>query len=183
MVIALLLYLDQNGLLVGFLVSCTLHELGHWAAICVLGGKVRRVRISCIGAEMRLSDGQPLSPNGMVLAALAGPMVNLALYLLCGALAAHGAGARWYLFSALNFGLGCFNLLPTARLDGGWALKGVLLRMGYGGAMDGLLRLTTLGIAFLLIGVGGILMWQYGGENFTVLLMGLWLLGNARSGA
>ena len=53
--------------------ACTFHELAHWSVIRALGGRVVLLRLSCAGAEMRLSAAHPLSPGGMLLAAVAGP--------------------------------------------------------------------------------------------------------------
>lgn len=111
-------YLDRQGVVPLALLACALHELGHWAALRALGVRVRRVRLTAVGAEMEVDRG--LSYGGELLAALAGPGVNLALALAFSTLPGGG------LFAGLNLALACFNLLPVGQLDGGRVLRCVL---------------------------------------------------------
>ena len=126
---AALYYLDSSGVVPWALAACTLHELGHVAAVRLLGGRVSMLRLTCVGAELRLSARYPLGAGRQLLAALAGPAVNLLL-----APAVAGAAARWgegaFLFAGLNLALGAFNLLPVAQLDGGRALFALMALLG-----------------------------------------------------
>ena len=105
-------YADQQGLLLPALAGCALHELGHLAAIWGLGGSVRRLRLTAVGAEIQME--RPMSYPGELAAALAGPAANLAAAWLC--CRAEGGA----LFAGLNLALGCFNLLPVGRLRRSW---------------------------------------------------------------
>ena len=108
---AVLFYLDEDGLVPLCLLSCALHELGHLLVLRLLGVRVRRLSITAVGAEMETD--RPLSYGGEILAALAGPLVNLVLALtFC-------RFSRGWVFAGLNLALCCFNLLPVGRLDGG----------------------------------------------------------------
>ena len=71
LLLAWLNYTDTQGLIPQAVVSCALHEGGHWLAIQAVGGKVRRMRLGIAGAEMEL--GRPLSYTREALCALAGP--------------------------------------------------------------------------------------------------------------
>ena len=51
---ATLYYLDGDGVVAWALLACALHELGHYAAVRLLGGRVEFLRLTCVGAEMRL---------------------------------------------------------------------------------------------------------------------------------
>ena len=124
-------YADQQGLLLPALAGCALHELGHLAAIWGLGGSVRRLRLTAVGAEIQME--RPMSYPGELAAALAGPAANLAAAWLC--CRAEGGA----LFAGLNLALGCFNLLPVGRLDGGRALH-CLLSMSIGPAAEEAVR-------------------------------------------
>lgn len=115
MVAAILIYLDGQGLFFQGVLACGLHELGHWAAIALLGGRVRSLRLTVVGAEMELDPGRPLSYGKETAAALAGPVVNLLLAWL-------SIQTGWYLFAGLNLCFGLLNLLPIRPLDGGRAL-------------------------------------------------------------
>ena len=116
---------------------------------------------------------RPMSYPGELAAALAGPAANLAAAWLC--CRAEGGA----LFAGLNLALGCFNLLPVGRLDGGRALH-CLLSMSIGPAaeeaeavLDRVLIAFLLALGVLLIGWGG---------SFTLLLVALWLLAKEKEG-
>ena len=81
--------------------AAALHELGHLAALRLLGGAVTALRISVFGAELA--------------AVLAGPLTNLLAGL---ALARLGYPAA----AGAHLVLCAFNLLPVRPLDGGRAL-------------------------------------------------------------
>lgn len=171
--LALLYYLDTDGITLWVLLACLLHEGGHWWAIRALGGKVVRLRLSCAGAELRLSSAHPLPPWRMVGAALAGPAVNLAAALFSVRLARRVAGL--YFFAGINLGLALFNMLPAEPLDGGRALKSLLdLLVGEEWGRRGAWLCSHAVVGGLLAG-GALLLWQSGGRNFTLLIAGLWM--------
>ena len=78
LMLAALYYLDGQGVLPLALLACALHEAGHWLATRALGGRITALRLTCVGAEMRLSARYPLGYAGQCIAALAGPCANLA---------------------------------------------------------------------------------------------------------
>lgn len=174
---ALLLYLDGSGVWGWALLACTFHELGHWWAIHALGGRVTCLRLTCVGAELRSSMARPLPPLRMVLAALAGPGMNLLLALAGIALARRGVGERLYLFAGLNLGLAVFNLLPASWLDGGRVLESLLTWQGREELGRRVTDLCAFLVAALLLAGGMLLFWQSGGRNFTVLAAGVWMTG------
>lgn len=160
-------YLDRQGIVPLAMLACALHELGHYWTIHFLGGDVRLIRLTAIGAEMALS--RPLSYGREGLAALAGPGANLLLALVF---------CRWewgLLFAGLNLVLGFFNLMPVGRLDGGRALSCALslaagpeLAQKIGRWMDTLFTGLLLGAGIWLAVTAG---------NWTMLLVALWLMG------
>ena len=175
--VALLLYLDRSGVWSWALLACALHELGHWWAIHALGGRVVCLRVTCAGAELRMSVVRPLPPVRMVLAALAGPGMNLLVALAGITLARRGVGERLYLFAGLNLGLAVFNLLPAGWLDGGRALESLLTWRGREELGQRVTDLCAFLVAALLLAGGMLLFWQSGGRNFTILVAGLWMTG------
>lgn len=172
-VLALLYYLDDNGITLWVLLACLIHEMGHWWAIRACGGKVVRLRLSCAGAELRLSAAHPLSAWGMIAAALAGPAVNLAAAWLSIRLSRRGAGL--YFFAGINLGLACFNMLPAERLDGGRALKALLGQLIGEEPGGRAVELCSCLVTGALLAAGALLLWQSGGKNFTLLIAGLWM--------
>ena len=96
--LAVFVWLSSPEVLGAVLLAALCHELGHYAALRRRGGWVRAVRISALGAEMQVAGR--MSYGGELLAAAAGPAVNLvlaaALAGLFGILAALGL-VIWYL--------------------------------------------------------------------------------------
>lgn len=113
--LAVFVWLSSPEVLGAVLLAALCHELGHYAVLRSRGGWVRAVRISALGAEMQVAGR--MSYGGELLAAAAGPAVNLVLA------AALGLLGRWweplYLLAGAQAVLGCFNLLPILPLDGG----------------------------------------------------------------
>lgn len=168
---AALYYLDDQGLVPLCLLACILHELGHYLAILALGGQVTLLRVTCVGAEMRLSNRKTMGWGGQALAALAGPLVNLA----AGFAAVRLWGAAGWCFGGINFALAAFNLLPAGCLDGGRA-AGFLLSpvLGREGA-NRILKVLTGALAAGLL-AGALLLLREGRWNLTLWLLALWLL-------
>ena len=167
---AALYYLDSSGVVPWALAACGLHEMGHLLAIWALGGRVSLLRLTCVGAELRLSARYPLSAGKQLTAALAGPAVNVLL-----ALAAAWWGEGAFLFAGLNLALGVFNLAPVAQLDGGRALCAALALLGAGERAETVLRALSLALACGLA-LGGCVLFLKGAVNVTLPLTALWLL-------
>jgi len=166
---ALLYYLDGDGLLPWAALACALHEAGHILVIRLLGGRIRRLRLTATGAELRLA---PLPPERLLPAALAGPGANLLAAVFSARLARY-LGGKLYLFAGLNLGLALFNLLPAACLDGGRALEaGMTLLWSEWVGRRVVLACSILLSVLMCLG-GWSLLWR--GRNFTLLFAGLWL--------
>lgn len=165
LLLAWLNYLDGQNIVPLALAACACHELGHFAVIRLLGGDIRALRLSAVGAEMELNA--PLTDARECLAALAGPGVNLLLAVL---------SCRWEggaLFAGLNLALACLNLLPVTPLDGGRIL-GCVLTTVWGEdaarwAGDGLDLIFTA----IALTLGALLAFFQG--NFTLLMTAAWL--------
>lgn len=171
---ALLFYLDRSGVFGAAVLAMFLHELGHWWAIRILGGRVAAIRLTWAGAEMRLSAARPLPPGKLLLCCLAGPAVNLLLWVACVLLARRGVGERLYLFAGINLGLALFNLLPVRWLDGGRALESLLTALGRSEWGRRFTAWSAAVLALFLILGGLYLLWESGGRSFTALLAGIW---------
>ena len=165
--LAILFYLDEGLDLLGWgLLACGCHELGHLIAVRALGGRISRLRLTVVGAELSLDPELPLSYGRECLAALAGPLANLFL----AELAMRG---RLFLLAGLSLGQGLFNLLPILPLDGGRCLYFLLTGLLDRALADRALRLTSAIAAGLLLGAGLVLSRQFG--NLTLLITSLWL--------
>ena len=159
-------YMDGQGVVPLAMAACALHELGHYGAIRRLGGDVQTVRLTAVGAEMVLA--RPLGYWQEGVAALAGPGVN---FLLAVIFCSFSWGVT---FAGLNLALGCFNMLPVGRLDGGRALRCTLALLLAPEWADRILAWTTAAVTFLTLAAG--LMIVGLGGNLTLLVVALWLL-------
>lgn len=104
-----------------------LHETAHYIVAKKLLYRCREIQISIFGAVL-YGDFQDVNGKDRIKIALAGPVVNLVLCLVCLAL--------WWIFPetyyfteaffTANASMAFVNLLPCYPLDGGRALTGVL---------------------------------------------------------
>lgn len=168
LLLAWLNYTDTQGLIPLAILSCALHEAGHWLAIQAVGGEVTGLRLGMAGAAMEL--GRPLSYTAEILCALAGPGVNLALAWL-GSLWPGGA-----LFAGINLVLAAFNLLPVSGLDGGRALHCALCALVGPEAAERAAGLLDGFLVGALVAGGAILAWK--GGSVTLLFTSGWLFSS-----
>lgn len=167
LLLAWLNYLDRQAIVPMAMAACALHELGHYLVIRAVGGNIKLIRLTAIGAEMVVD--RPLGYWQEGVSALAGPAVNLALALFF-------CVWDWGLtFSGLNLVLACFNLLPVGRMDGGRVLGCALallagpdLAAQVGACLDWVCSAVLLVLGFLLAKAGG---------NITLLLVSIWVAG------
>lgn len=168
LLLGVLFWLDEGvGLLPWGLLCCTVHELGHVAAAWRFGGRVERLSLTAVGAELSFSYRFPLSYGRESAVVLAGPGANLLL----------GGLFFWlerYLPAVLSLGLGAFNLLPILPLDGGRVVHSLLADRLDPDWADRLLTVLAGCLVGGLAGVGVIVAVHY--ANVTLLLTALWLL-------
>ena len=168
LILGMLFWLDEGvGLLPWGLLACALHELGHIAAAALLGGSIKEISFTIIGAEMRLDYCAPLTYGQDSLVALAGPAANL----LFGAIA---LAMGWQLAAALTIAVGAFNLLPVLPLDGGRVVYGLLAGRLDPDWAERLMTALSGCLVGALVGVGTVCAIHY--ANATLLLTALWLL-------
>lgn len=151
---ALLLLVLPLRLLMATAAAAGLHELCHWAAIGLLGGQVRRLRIGAGGMVMETG---PMPPRQELVCALAGPVGSLLLVPLYG---------RFPCLALCGLVQGCFNLLPLYPLDGGRVMS-CILELLIPRCRERILRWIEWGVLALLLaaalglrmGCGPILVW------------------------
>lgn len=158
-VLTLMLVVFQNERIVLCFVFCILHELGHLAAMLVLGERVRSISLDYFG--MRIDcGGRIISRLNESVIAAAGPAVNLILAFICRILRLDGA-------FEINLSLAVFNLLPVKMLDGGRIISSfvnerIVKRIG-----------IAVGIALSAFGAVTAI---YTRSNFLILIVSLYVL-------
>lgn len=163
-----LFWMDEGiGLLPWGLLACIIHELGHIAVAIALGGRVKALILTAVGAELRIGYDVPLSYMAESLVALAGPTVNLLSGILFTML-------RWKLAATLSLAIGAFNLLPILPLDGGRVVYNLLANHLDSDWADRLLTALSGCLVGMLVGVGTVAAVHY--ANITLLISALWLL-------
>lgn len=132
--------------------SILLHELSHTAAAVAFGGHVCDIRLQLMGGCAMITR-MPPKPWHECVMALAGPACSLLLAALFWGLSWAFAteeprvwriGGNYFtdgstvtvqhfwlgVAAMLNFGLGCFNLLPAYPMDGGRVLRSAMQMAG-----------------------------------------------------
>jgi Zn-dependent protease len=91
--------------------AAAVHELGHIAALGVLGARVRRLRFGMDGLCIVYTGA--ISYPGQFAAALAGPLAGAALAIIFAGLGAEMESGFLYVCAGLSAALSVFNLLPA----------------------------------------------------------------------
>lgn len=167
LLLGVLFYLDEGiGLLPWGLLACAVHECGHLAVGYRLGGRLRWLELSAVGAQMDLSYSAPLSYGQEMAVALAGPGANLCL----GWAAMH---LNWIPLAGMNLGLAALNLLPVFPLDGGRLLWSGTAWFADEGWAERVLTVVSAVFVGLLGGFGAVVAVRF--ANPSLFVTAVWL--------
>ena len=137
--------------------SVLLHEMGHAAMAKRFGIGTRAITLHLLGGLASI-EREPETPREEIYIALAGPAVNLVLFILSLPLVYFqlpGASD----IALINAVMGIFNLFPAYPMDGGRVLK-ALLQMRYGVRKAKKISLqVTVASSIVLVLVGLYLGW------------------------
>lgn len=136
---ALLLLLPLNWLLAAATAAC-IHEAAHLAAVRLLGGRIRQIRLEPFGAVI---EAEGIGGPQEALCALAGPLGSLLLVLVI---------HRVPLLGLCGLIQGVFNLLPVYPMDGGRTVLR-LLEAVIPEQADRVTAIIEIAVFFLLLGV------------------------------
>ena len=153
-----------------FLLAVLLHETAHLMALFFLHAPPKRCCLSALGCRLELDPARPLSHGQSALVSLAGPGMNLLLFLFCAAL-----GQESSQFGAANLVLGAFHFLPVEPLDGGLALRALLTKR-FGDPAAGKIVAVCSVLVLFPLSVLGFLILLRTRYNFTLLALCMYLM-------
>lgn len=113
LLLAALAFVMKAGELAALLAAAAAHELGHFAAIHLCGGRVTRLKICATGAVIERSGA-----SCEIFCALAGPLAGLAY--------AFAVASASPLSAGISLVMSAFNALPVRPLDGWRALAALI---------------------------------------------------------
>jgi len=174
--ILLLLYADLYTLAAGYLIAVGVHELGHLAAIRLLGGRVDSVHFGASGGVILYHGIR--SYTGELVVSLSGAAGNIFAAVTLSLLGKYGGLAVLYPYAGINLTQAAFNLMPVFPLDGGNAVHTVLSFFASPGTADRIMKRLGFLISFVFVGLGVYILIKTR-YNGTMLLCGCSLLSSA----
>lgn len=113
-----LLFLLKNGSMIfSFFTVCLVHEIGHAVAVYMTGGRLSSLFFCGMGIKMIPERLKIFPLKSEVVVLLAGPVVNVILFIVLNSF------DRGNEFALLNLCAAVFNLLPYKILDGGTVIN------------------------------------------------------------
>lgn len=171
LLIALIWFFDESGLIAALFPVIIIHELGHLLMMLFLGARPTKLSASLSGLSLDYSGY--LSELQEMLTALSGPASGLVFAFICGWLG-NSFGSEYLLMcSGLGFVINIFNCLPALPLDGGRFAKYLLQGIWDEEKALGILRFSGIAVSFSLLIFG--LYFIAIGVGCSLFLAGVWL--------
>ncbi len=165
--ITLLAVLDNTGLLFISFLAILFHEIGHIIAIKIIG--IKDIELMLVLGSVRVEMKSYLSDKLSVIVSLCGPFMSFILSVFI-------FFNNYYLayFGAANLIVFIFNMLPINGLDGGDALKYVLMRL-FNKNSDSIFRMISLIFTVSFTAICGTF-FAVKLYNPTLLIVGIYLI-------
>jgi len=158
-VLSLMLVIGKNVNTLYMFMFCILHEFGHLTSMIIFKKKLRKIELGYYGVRIVTSSCH-VSRIKETIILISGPLVNLLLFLFF----YHNKINEK---ADINSALFIFNLLPVGQLDGGNILSLFI--------NNKIKKIISLTFNIIIIILGIIIMLQTR-SNFSILLVGLYIL-------
>lgn len=164
---------------VGLLLSIVAHEFGHAIVAQRAGIKVRSITLMMLGGAASIEKIPEERPYFEFKLAVVGPLVSFVIAGLMFALYEYTESANMALFGywlgSANMVLGVFNLLPAFPLDGGRALRSLLV------ARKGMIRGTRVAVRVSQVFAWGLGIFGFLQFNFLLVFVAVFIHATAKS--
>ena len=133
-----------------YLLTVLLHELGHALVAKNLGYQLQQISLLPFGAELSLeNDNFPYKDEIKI--AIAGPIVNIVLIIICVALWWIVPISYYYtdMFVFSNFITLIFNLLPVFPLDGGRVFRAIISKNKNEKTTEKIVSITAISLSLI----------------------------------
>lgn len=149
--------------------AAVIHEMGHFAAIFLLGGRVNELKLGAAGAEIRYTGRMSYKSDFII--AIMGPLANAAAAMLLVQLLPNGGAVDRNLLAGANMIYALVNLVPISITDGGRALTAAVGFFFGVCAAERVIAVLNLFFSLALLFGGILLLWSYG--NPSLLICGI----------
>ncbi len=125
--ILLLIVFRKNNFLYLTCFFAIFHEIGHLITLRKFGVEILEFKVSFFGANIKTENFRKLKPTEEIKILLAGPLVNLILFVLFIGLNSFNQKVIFTNIYLINLCLFIFNILPFYNFDGGKIIE-ILLK-------------------------------------------------------
>jgi len=150
-------------------ISLTVHELVHLFFLYKEKREVELITVEAFGISIKTNECGDLSP----LVFLSAPLFNILISFILYFIYKKTQNSLFLQFSATNFALGFFNLLPVLPLDGGRAVLSFTKHKFFFVFLSGVFGLIIL--------FWGILFIKSLNFNFSLIMIGIFIIANSFS--
>lgn len=172
-VITLMLLTDKTGYMIPTLFAILMHEMGHLFMMWVVDSAPKRIKL--IPASIQITTPFQKRYRNDMLISLAGPLVNIVLFLTLYFNFLTFRNQTTLYFALLNLVVALFNLLPVKGLDGGTILYCILSKYKDSNRASIILKYITLAASAVII-VTAITLSIRGNINISFYIVGIYLL-------
>lgn len=151
------------------LLSAMIHEAGHLVSLRILGIKVKVLVLGLFGGTIYL-ENKLVSYRHDIIISLSGGLANFIFALITFFLLRYKFSSLLFFFFLANLLYGFFNLLPISSLDGGQALRAMLLIKKEPYQAEKLVVLISRFTLFLLA-LGGLYLVKLSSFNISLFIL------------